>query len=59
MTTQYKHYTGLSEDRLYRILYRRTIVANPHGIVDQFGYDWTTLLILYPAMARIMRDLSE
>jgi hypothetical protein len=55
--TQYKHYAGLSEDRLYRILYRR-ITRNLDG-GGMFGTDWNTLNVLYPALARIMRDLCE
>jgi hypothetical protein len=54
---QYKHYRGLSEDRLYRILYRRiTRSLNGGGM---FGTDWNTLHVLYPQIAGTMRDLCE
>ena len=55
--TQYKHYHGLSEDRMFRILYRR-ITRNLDG-GGMFGYDWNTLNVLFPQITGTMRDLCE
>jgi len=50
--TQYKHYSGLSKDRLYRILYRH--VTSGAGY-QMFGMDWPTLKVCYPQIASTMR----
>jgi len=50
---QYRHYTGLSCERFYRILYRRMTLNAGY---QMFGYDWTTLQFTRPELARRMRD---
>jgi len=51
---QYKHYSGLSKDRLYRILYKHVTTQQAGGLM--FGMDWHTLHVLYPQITVTMKN---
>ena len=51
---QYKHYSGLSKDRLYRILYKHVTTQQAGG--GMFGWDWNALHVLYPQITVTMQN---
>ena len=53
---QYRHYTGLSADRLYRMLYRH---VTRYSGYQPFGLDWPTLLMCHPHIGRVMSDIDQ
>ena len=53
---QYRHYTGLSTDRLYRILYRH---VTRYSGYQPFGLDWPTLLTCHPQIGRVMAEIDQ
>jgi len=56
---QYRHYTGLSKDRLYRILYEHVTKSQGGYGGGMFGWDWPTLRVLYPRITVTMENCLE
>ena len=53
MSRQYRDYTGLSHDRLYRILRKR--LQREDGY-QMFGYDYPTLRMTRPQIASVLYE---